>query len=263
MVERFPGYTREELLAYILCREVSVNGETVPDPKRMFKDPGTITISSEPYVSRGGKKLAHALDAWGIDVTGKVFIDAGSSTGGFTDCLLQHGAKAVHAVDVGYNQLSYALRVNPRVHVLERTNIMDVVWEQLEPRPQAAVADLSFRSIQGAATHILGLAEEGWAIALIKPQFELRATGGGTPPKDFHGVINDRATLLHVLGSVLEGLRDEGVIVSRMIESPITGHSGNREFLAYLMKGEAGVRTVPRITPEELMHMVNTTEHTS
>lgn len=235
MVERFPGYSREELLAYILCREVRVDGEMVPDPKRMFREPGSITISSEPFVSRGGKKLAHALRGWEIDPAGKVFLDAGSSTGGFTDCLLQHGAAAVHAVDVGYNQLAYSLRVNPKVRIHERRNIMDISLDELEPRPQAAVADLSFRSIQGAASHILDLTSEGWAIALIKPQFELSAAGV-EPAAGFHGVITDHDTLMLVLSSVLERLRDEGVTLLRMIESPIRGHSGNREFLAQIMK---------------------------
>lgn len=230
MREQYPDYGKDQLRAFIDCRQVMVEGETCVDSRKTFP-PGTqVELSIPKYVSRGGLKLEHALHAWNIDVSRLVMVDAGSSTGGFTDCLLQHEAAMVHAVDVGYNQLDYRLRSDGRVVVHERTNIMLVT--ELDPQPDGAVADLSFRSITGAASHILSLTKGSWMVSLIKPQFEL--------PKDtegFTGVVDDPETLALILLDVYDQLASEDVGISRILESPITGRKGNREFLALLHLG--------------------------
>ena len=162
-------------------------------------------------------------------------LDAGSSTGGFTDCLLQNGAKAVHSVDVGFNLLDFKIRNDSRVVVHEKQNIMTLAKEDLVPAPRAAVADLSFRSIKGAASHILDLVGDTWLIALIKPQFEV--------PKwqeNFFGVIEDPDLMKQTLTNVYENLQQDGVGILRATVSPIKGHKGNTEFLALLEKKSEG-----------------------
>lgn len=230
MRQQYPDYGKKQLRAFIDCRQVMVEGETCVDSRKTFPLGTLVELSIPKYVSRGGLKLEHALHAWDIDVSHLVMVDAGSSTGGFTDCLLQHGAATVHAVDVGYNQLDYRLRSDDRVIVHERTNIMLVT--NLAPQPDGAVADLSFRSITGAASHILSLTKGSWMVSLIKPQFEI--------PKDtegFTGVVDDSATLASILLDVYDRLASEQVGISRILESPITGRKGNREFLALLHLG--------------------------
>lgn len=223
----FPGLTKDEAYAAIVCGEIYVNGERSRDPKLPVLPSSPVERRRVPFVSRGGLKLEHALSAWSIDVRGKVVLDAGSSTGGFTDCLLSRGAAAVHAVDVGTNQLAYRLRTDPRVLVHEQTNIMHL--SELSPEPDAAVADLSFRSLRGAAAHILTLTREQWGVVLLKPQFELQ--GGDA---DFHGVVEDDKLLLELVSETLSMLRDEGAFPVRIVASPITGRRGNREFLVLI-----------------------------
>lgn len=224
-------YTKDQLTAFVVCKNVYANGELSTDPRQLFDEECTLSLSFERYVSRGGYKLEHALDAFALPVEGLIMLDAGASTGGFTDCLLQRGALLVHSVDVGYNQLDWRLRTDPRVLVLEKQNIMTL--EQLEPPPQAAVCDLSFRSIGEAASHILSLVGNTWLLALIKPQFEV--------PKDledFTGVITDPALLVEVMHTVYSFLSEEGVGIHALAMSPLTGHKGNREFLALLKRSE-------------------------
>ena len=222
-----PEREREELLAHVLCGDVSVEGERVRDPRRLVRADSSVCVDASPtrsgrYVGRGGVKLEHALREWGLSVRGDVVLDAGASTGGFTDCLLQHGARVVHSVDVGYNQLDYRLRTDRRVIVHERTNIMHV--HSLDPAPVAAVADLSFRSLRGAAGHLLALAPR-WAVLLVKPQFEWESA-----PKSFDGTVPDTA-LAGILIRTLSALAVEGAIPQALLESPIRGRKGNREYL--------------------------------
>jgi len=224
---QFEEYTKDQLTAFIVCRNVLVDGVLVPDPRQLVRKDASFSFSFDTYVSRGGYKLEHALKTFGLDVSGLVMLDAGSSTGGFTDCLLKHGASLVHSVDVGYNQLDWRLRTDNRVMVLEKQNIMTL--ESLSPQPQAAVCDLSFRSIAGAASHILSLCSEGPLISLIKPQFEV--------PKNlenFNGIISGRTLLLEVMDRVYDLLEEDQVGIHAVAKSPITGHKGNVEFLALL-----------------------------
>ena len=225
--KRFTEFTAKEIYGRILCGEVRVNGGILRDPKALIGKNSCIEFLGNRYVSRGGEKLAHALELFPVNVEGKICLDAGSSTGGFTHCLLTRGAVEVHAVDVGFNRLSYGLRRDPRVLVHERTNIMDL--EALDPLPHGATADLSFRSIRGAASHILALTKERWLIALIKPQFEWR-----NPPAAFDGVVRDIGILRGILEEVVKLLLEEEVFLHAALLSPIRGRKGNREFFFFL-----------------------------
>ena len=200
-----------------------MDGERVRDPKRVVAEGSELRFAEKSFVSRGGDKLEHALEVWKIDVKDRTVLDAGSSTGGFTDCLLRRGAAAVHAVDVGFNQMHPGLRADPRVLVRERTNIMSV--DSLEPVPLLAVCDLSFRSLRGAARHILALTSSRRLVALVKPQFEWE-----NPGKDFDGVVRAVGDLANILADLADALQNEGVFVADAAESPIRGRSGNREF---------------------------------
>lgn len=227
-----PLLTKDQATALVSCKNVYVNGQLCTDFKAMYPKEAIVEIIFPKYVSRGGFKLEKALDTFAIDVKGLVMLDAGSSTGGFTDCLLQHGAVGVHSVDVGFNLLDYKIRTDNRVYVHEKQNIMALQKEDLEPQPNAAVADLSFRSIRGAASHILELVNDTWLIALIKPQFEV--------PKwqeNFFGVVEDPNLMRETLTSVFSNLQTEGIGIYNAVKSPIKGHKGNTEFLALLKPG--------------------------
>ncbi len=229
LTEQFPHLTRKHLFTEIMCGKVKVEGETIKDPKRKVLNSSTPEIGIKRYVSRGGYKLEQVLKLWDIDVKGKGFLDAGSSTGGFTDCLLQEGASFVHAVDVGYNQLDYSLRINENVHVHERTNIMHI--NSLNPRPVGAVADLSFRSITDAAAKLLTLVSDNYLIALVKPQFEIQ-----NPDEDFDGILRNMDEIYRVSENVLDKLWAEGSYVQKVDLSPVKGRKGNQELL-FLIKG--------------------------
>jgi 23S rRNA (cytidine1920-2'-O)/16S rRNA (cytidine1409-2'-O)-methyltransferase len=226
---RHPELDKKELLARILCGEVQVAAETIRDPKFLISKDSVISFKPPSrFISRGGLKLDHALRVWKLDVRELVFVDAGASSGGFTDCLLQRGARRVYCIDVGYNQLDYSLRKDERVVVLERTNIMAVSRESFHGDlvPDAAVADLSFRSLRSAAGHLITLVTEGWLVALIKPQFEWR-----TPSADFHGVVRGAERYRDILHALIAELWREGACLSRITGSPVKGRRGNVEFL--------------------------------
>ncbi len=227
----FPELTKKEAYAFILSGKCLLDDERVRDPNRMVPRTKYARILRDKYISRGGYKLQGPLERWNIETAGKVFLDAGASTGGFTHCLLEAGAAYVHAVDVGYNQLDYRLRSDPRVGVYERTNIMDI--DHLKPEPAGAVVDLSFRSVTGAAAHILSLTSGKWGVFLIKPQFEAAASGKAAAP-GFDGVIRNPETVIQVLRSASERLLERGIGISRVMPSPVPGRGGNREFFFLL-----------------------------
>ena len=234
-IERLLAYDqdtgREELAAQIMCGDVAFNGQLVRDPKEHVAADAAITYRESGFVGRGGIKLDHALDHWKVDVAGKVVLDAGASTGGFTHALILRGAATVHAVDVGYNQLDYRLRTDSRVIVHERTNITAITT--LDPPPHFAVCDLSFRSLEGAAVRILELTLERRAIILLKPQYEWR-----NPSPEFDGRVSDDK-VDGIVNDTLLRLSREGVHSREIIESPIRGRRGNREFLVYVSDREA------------------------
>jgi len=232
LVNHYPLATRERHLASILCGDVRVAGELCRDPAALF--PGDMIpeiVDNSGFASRGGGKLDSALSAWGLDVSGLGFLDAGASTGGFTSCLLSRGASFVHTVDVGYNLLDFSLRKDSRVYVHERTNIMKL--DSLEPVPQAAVADLSFRRLVPAAVKILSLVADKWMIALVKPQFEVDAES----EPDFDGVLRSGSRIIEVVSRVVHDLAGEGIETSRVFPSAVTGRKGNQEVLLYLTGG--------------------------
>lgn len=226
LVGLFPETHRERLFSRILCGDVVVDGSVLRDPKVTVSSEAEVILSAKRFVSRGGFKLDPVLEVWKIPVEGKVFLDAGCSTGGFTDALLQRGASAVHAVDVGTGQLDWKLRSDPRVIVWEGTNVMEL--SRLDPRPQAAVADLSFRSLRGAAAKILSLTTEGWMVALVKPQFEWV-----NPPEAFDGIVPDDR-IPEILDRLEGDLRTEGVRLGDRLASEVRGRKGNQEYLTRL-----------------------------
>lgn len=232
---RYPEKEKKTMYAYILCGNVYVNGEKVTQPTAGVPLSSKIELRFKKYVSRGGQKLEAALAAFQCDVSGKVVLDAGASTGGFTDCLLRHGAGTVHAVDVGTNQLDYSLRRNEKVIVREKTRIQSI--SSLDPPPHGAVADLSFRSITGIAGHILELTTENWLAALVKPQFEIDQPEGA-----FCGVITNKDTHKRLLQTVITTLAGENVHMENIITSPIKGTKGNTEFFMLLHRKEPPIR---------------------
>lgn len=222
-----PQLDKDHATALVSCKNVYVNGELCTDPKATFDKDSFVEILYPKYVSRGGFKLEKALAEFDVVVKDKVLLDVGSSTGGFSDCLLQNGAFSVHCVDVGYNLLDYKIRNDKRVFVHEKQNIMAL--QTLQPQPDMAVADLSFRSIKGAASHILGLTKERILIALIKPQFEVPRW-----QENFFGVVKDSELMKQTMLNVWENLNSENVGIFNAVKSPILGHKGNTEYLALL-----------------------------
>ncbi len=211
---------------------VVVGDHTVDKPGHQVAVDADIRLRGEvlPYVSRGGLKLRRALDEFAVDVTGLVAVDVGSSTGGFTDCLLQAGAVKVFAIDVGYGQLAWKLRQDGRVVSMEKTNIRSVKPDQLSGEPTLAVIDASFIGLAKVLPATVGLLKPGSRIiALIKPQFEV---GKGEVGRG--GIVRDSATHDKVIEDVRRTASELGLTVSGLCESPITGADGNREFLILL-----------------------------
>ncbi|MEK7773987.1 MAG: TlyA family RNA methyltransferase [Deltaproteobacteria bacterium] len=231
LVERGLAATRHGALAVIMAGKVLVNGVTVDKAgKEVGRDSG-ITLKEEmPYVSRGGVKLAGALDEFGIDVKGVTAVDVGASTGGFTDCLLKRGAGFVSAVDVGKGILDIKLRNDPRVRVLEERNIRHMDPSELPERADIVVIDVSFISLEKVLLVVKGFLKEGGkALALIKPQFEV---GKGQVGKG--GIVKDPERHREVVEKIKGFSASIGFNVLATAQSPITGVRGNKEFWIYL-----------------------------
>lgn len=229
MVERGLAPSREKAQALIMAGQVVVGDHAAQKAGQQVTDEVEIRIKGEvmPYVSRGGLKLAQGLDAFEIDPAGRIAIDVGASTGGFTDCLLQRGAKRVYAVDVGYGQLAWKLREDARVVVMEKTNIRHLQPEQLEPLPDLAVIDASFISLNLVLPPTLALlARPAEVVALVKPQFEV---GKGAVGKG--GIVRDPKLHEEVLAGMEHLAAELGAELLGICDSPITGADGNREFL--------------------------------
>lgn len=226
--------SRERARALVLAGQVVVGDHTVDKAGARVDVSLAIRVKGEdiPYVSRGGVKLAHALDVFGISVSGRIAIDVGASTGGFTDCLLQRGAGRVFAVDVGYGQLAWKLREDPRVVCMERTNIRHLAAEALADIPDLAVIDASFISLDKVLPSTLALLAPGAeVIALIKPQFEV---GRGQVGKG--GVVRDPERHAEVQQKIRELAASLGCRIRGLTDSPLLGQKGNREFLIHLCK---------------------------
>ena len=233
LVELGMAESREKAKAMIMAGMVEVNGLPAQKAGQVFPESANIILkkTNRPYVSRGGLKLAAALEAFRIDVQDKVMLDAGASTGGFTDCLLQKGAAKVIAVDVGYGQLHWKLRQDPRVQVLEKQNIRFLDSEKLKEPIQGAVIDVSFISLKLVLPNVARLlGPDSFMVALIKPQFEVAKglVGQG-------GVVRDAALHQQVVKELTDFCTEAGWAVQGLIESPILGPKGNKEFLVYLV----------------------------
>jgi 23S rRNA (cytidine1920-2'-O)/16S rRNA (cytidine1409-2'-O)-methyltransferase len=239
LVARGLAPSRSRAQALILAGQVRV-GEG--DAARLDRKAGDLVAvdaalaltERDPYVSRGGHKLSAALDAFGIDPAGRTGLDAGASTGGFTDVLLQRGAVRVYAVDVGRGQLAESLRQDPRVVSMERTNARTLTATTLPESIGLAVVDVSFISLNivlGPIASTLQSGPDAPIVALVKPQFE--AGRGRTD----HGVVRDPAVHSEVLERVVEGARALGLGTRDVIVSPLLGPEGNREFLVHIQRG--------------------------
>ena len=233
LVQRGLVETREQARRLIMAGEVTVGGQVQDKPGQAVSADAELAVRAPlPYVSRGGLKLAAALDDFALDVGGLVAIDVGASTGGFTDCLLQHGAAKVYAIDVGYGQLAWKLQTDPRVVVLDRTNV-----RYLEALPggelaNLAVIDASFISLALVLPPSLRLLRpESQVVALIKPQFE-----AGKDDVGKGGVVRDRRVHRRVLHETVAMAQSLGLIVADLTISPAPGPAGNIEFLIWLQK---------------------------
>jgi 23S rRNA (cytidine1920-2'-O)/16S rRNA (cytidine1409-2'-O)-methyltransferase len=230
VVERGLAESRARAQALIMGGAISVDGRVVTRPSYLADPAAELRRLTEemPYVSRGGLKLRHALDRFRVEVAGRVAADVGASTGGFTDVLLQAGAARVYAIDVGYGQLDWGLRNDPRVVVLERTNIRAL--ERLPEPVDLATVDVSFISLRQVLPHLRALlGPDGDVLALIKPQFE---AGRGRVGRK--GVVRDPGVWRDVIREVLTAAEGLGFHVRGLERSPIRGPAGNVEFLAHL-----------------------------
>jgi len=235
LVERGLAASTDQAKRLILAGRVSSGGRRVEKPGGLLDAGCALHVRRPPrYVSRGGDKLAGAIEALHVRVAGRCCLDAGASTGGFTDCLLQHGASAVHAVDVGYGTLAWKLRRDPRVIVHERMNIRAVSRSELSPPPDLVVADLAFVSLRSVLPVLRNLCgDEGELLLLVKPQFELeREVVEG-------GVVRDREEQDRAVRLVAQAAGDYGLNLLGRNESPLLGPRGNREFFVHLRAGRA------------------------
>jgi 23S rRNA (cytidine1920-2'-O)/16S rRNA (cytidine1409-2'-O)-methyltransferase len=226
--------SREKARVAIMAGLIFVNGERSDKPGTMIKPESSIEIrgSSPAYVSRGGLKLEKAIKTFNLALQDRVVLDVGASTGGFTDCALSHGARLVYAVDVGYGQLAWSLRNDPRVVVLERTNIRYLTKEALPETPDFVTIDVSFISLSKVLPRVSELiTAEAGAVVLVKPQFE-----AGRDRVGKKGVVRDPAVHVDVLNETAALAAKLGWLVGGLDYSPVTGPEGNIEFLFYLKK---------------------------
>ena len=236
LVERGLQESRQKSQATIMSGLVFVKGQRVDKPGTAVPNDAEIEVRGNAlkYVSRGGLKLEKAMASFPIDLHGTVCGDIGASTGGFTDCMLQNGARKVYAVDVGYGQLAWSLRSDERVVCMERTNARYLTHEQIPEELDFASVDVSFISLKLILPPLCGLLRQGGHVAcLVKPQFE-----AGKEKVGKKGVVRDPAVHLEVLEHFLEHAKESGFTFLGLTYSPIRGPEGNIEYLGYLEKGE-------------------------
>ena len=227
--------SREQARALIMEGKVYVNGGKEDKPGMRFDLYSAIEVRGDklPFVSRGGLKLQKAVEVWGLDFTGMACMDVGASTGGFTDCMLKHGAAKVYAVDVGYGQLHWNLRNDSRVVNMEKTNIRYLTPEEIKDEVDFVSVDVSFISLTKVLPVILTLMKpEAEAVTLIKPQFE-----AGREKVGKKGVVREAETHAEVCEAMTSYARDHGFTVLGLDYSPVRGPEGNIEYLMYLKKG--------------------------
>jgi 23S rRNA (cytidine1920-2'-O)/16S rRNA (cytidine1409-2'-O)-methyltransferase len=247
LVERGLAESRAKAQALIMAGQVRVAGQTALKPATAVQADSVLTVDTGPrFVSRGGEKLEGALTAFTIDVTGRVCVDVGASTGGFTDCLLQHGAAKVYAIDVGKGILHWKLRNDKRVVVMEETNARFV--ESLPEQVSLVTVDASFISLKVLLPTVKKWIDENTVlICLIKPQFE----AGKKDVSRGDGVIRDPEIHKQVLADVLTFAQNEGFGIRGLIKSPLLGPKGNAEFLVWLAKQDTSA-DIPALVEEVL-----------
>lgn len=235
LFERGLSESRQRAQADIMGGWVYVDGQQVLKAGTSVSEEAAIEVRGQaiPYVSRGGLKLAKAMEVFGLDLTGMVCADIGASTGGFTDCMLQHGAAKVYAVDTGYGKLAWKLRTDARVVALERTHARYLTHEQIPERLDLASVDVSFISLRLILPALRGLmGPEGQVVCLVKPQFE-----AGREKVGKKGVVRDPKVHLEVLEQFLRHAAESDFSVKDMTFSPIRGPEGNIEYLGHLKAG--------------------------
>ncbi len=253
LVERGEFATADEARRWIMAGQVLVDGQRVDKPGTPVPTDADLTVRGRRrFVSRGGYKLAAALDGFAVPVAGRVALDSGASTGGFTDCLLQRGAALVYAVDVGYGQLAGSLRANPRVRNLERTNLGDLRPDLLDPRPTLVTLDLSYLSLTAAvalAADLLAPGGDGAVLALFKPLFEV-----DDPEARRTGRVEHPAVLVAALRTVLEAGQRAGLAPLGAIKLALRPRHGVNEFVLHL--GRDPDRAVWSYDDATLMNLV-------
>lgn len=257
LVNRGLAESREKAKAIIMSGNVLVKGQREDKAGSMFDEAVEITLKGHTlrYVSRGGLKLEKAIEQYDVTVQGKVCMDVGSSTGGFTDCMLQNGAKKVYAVDVGTNQLAWKLRQDERVVSMEKTNIRYLTKDQLEDDIEFASIDVAFISLTKVLEPVRNLlGEKGEVVALIKPQFE-----AGREKVGKKGVVREESTHIEVIHNVISYAISIGFEIIRLDYSPIRGPEGNIEYLLHIKKGNE-MATSP-ITDEFVIELVDKAFH--
>ena len=253
MVERALAPSREKAKAYIMSGDVYVDGQKEDKAGTMFKETVKIEVRGNtlPYVSRGGLKLEKAMNNFGVSLDGKVCMDVGASTGGFTDCMLQNGAVKVYSIDVGYGQLDWKLRNDPRVVCMEKTNIRYVLPEDLQEPAQFSSIDVSFISLTKVLLPVRNLlTDDGEIVCLIKPQFE-----AGREKVGKKGVVRDPAVHLEVIEKVIAYASTIAMERCHLSFSPIKGPEGNIEYLLHLKKRPEGevIQSSLEVTPEAVV----------
>lgn len=235
LIEKGLFDSKSKAQAAIMAGDVKINGKKITKSGFQIKDTETLNIEihTMPYVSRGGFKLEKAIKSFNIDFTNKICLDAGASTGGFTDCLLQNGASKIYAVDVGYGQIAWKLREDKRVKVVEKTNIKNClpndIYGEGEEKAEFAVMDLSFISLSKVLENIKKMLSKQQMISLIKPQFE-----AGREQIGKNGVVSDKTVHIDVIKSVINYSKTINLYPKDLTYSSIKGPAGNIEYLIYL-----------------------------
>ena len=239
LVQQGLANSRELAKAYIMAGNVYVDGQKEDKAGTKVAVTAKLEVKGNQmkYVSRGGYKLEKAMDVFGIRLDGKICLDIGASTGGFTDCMLQNGASKVYAIDVGYGQFAWKLRNDERVVCLEKTNVRYVTHEQVPDEGDFASIDVSFISLTKVLPAVLGvLGEKGQMVCLIKPQFE-----AGREKVGKKGVVRASSVHREVIEMIVEYVRTQGLGILGLDFSPIKGPEGNIEYLIYLDKSRSGM----------------------
>ncbi len=244
--------SREKAKAFIMAGQVYVNGMKAAKAGMTVSEKDVIEVrGTSEFVSRGGHKLKKAMSSFPVSLENKICMDVGASTGGFTDCMLQNGAVKVYSVDVGYGQLAWKLRSDPRVVNLERTNIRYITDDQVPDRIQFFSVDVSFISLCLVLPAVWGLlSDDGEGVCLIKPQFE-----AGKEKVGKKGVVRDKAVHIEVIEKIYNFASENGFTVLGLDFSPIKGPEGNIEYLMYLRKGDSESTAVDISAVVEASHM--------